>query len=450
MARFGLSYRNAARPKQPYGEYEKRTGAKEGGSAAPAPAAGAGDLKSKMSSESFSAPEKPEGLKSKMSRGNFKAPASAGEKPNGYGDFSANAQAEANPRRGLLSQLDELLGASASGGNEASVQSAAPDTSAQGSDHGAAENGGASGSNGGGYDIDRGISDLYNGLYSKLRAYGVTGIPKFSALYAMFESFLRPSIEAAIRARRRSGKANMAELDADAYARGMGASTYLSSIKAREQDAVESDVTGLEGRYSASMAEYLYKAVSSMQSLESDMAKTRMQLAAQAKARAEDRRFEREKLEAARIENARLQRERLKAERENLMLSNNTKLRLQSMKNNVKASVSDDTAGNEKRYGHNKNGAYFDGEWYDGDFSYMEKKQYGYREYAKYLQKLSESERYLFFTSSDRYWRMRRWQVQYNLTEVDYGDLYSAYMPTGRSGGNGAGRPGSEKWITSY
>lgn len=245
------------------------------------------------------------------------------------------------------------------------------------------------------YDLDAGLSDFYTRLRNRLRSYGITSIPAFSELYGLFESFLRPAIDAAINARVRRGRSNMAELDADAYARGMGGSSYITSMKAREQDDVDSDISGLEGQYAASMSEYFYKALSAMQELEADMQKTRMNIASQ-----------------------------------QAMLN----ARLNAQGGSGGGSGRSGSGSRPKAWGHNKNGAYFDGKWYDGDFSYLSSGA-GYNDYEAYLKGLSPAERYLFFTSDQRAWRMRRWQVQYNMTEIDYMDLYSAYMPKG-------GRPG--------
>ncbi|MBR6428255.1 MAG: hypothetical protein IKS43_01180 [Clostridia bacterium] len=259
------------------------------------------------------------------------------------------------------------------------------------------------------------FAEFYTRLAGKLRSYGVTSIPSYSELYTLFSGFLRPAIDAAIAGRRYRAGVNSAELDADAYSRGMGGSSYLSSVKQRESSAAESDIAALEGKYSASMAEYLYKAISAMQQLESDMAKTRMQIAAQ------------KQLAYARLSAA----------------------AHASGGKGGKTGKSGRSSGKSdggSHYGHNSKGAYFDGKWYDGDFSYL-KKKYGYTDYAGYLSTLSASERYLFFNSSSREWRIRRWQVQYNLPEADYNDLMAAFMPTG--GGGGQHYPGGGgKWTT--
>lgn len=53
----------------------------------------------------------------------------------------------------------------------------------------------------------------------------------------------------------------MAELDADAVARGMGSSTFVSSMKAREQSKAESDIAYLESEYAALLAERIFDAL---------------------------------------------------------------------------------------------------------------------------------------------------------------------------------------------
>ena len=276
-----------------------------------------------------------------------------------------------------------------------------------------------SGSSDDDYDFDVGLSEYYDRLYNRLRAYGVTSIPSFDALYAMFESFLRPSIDEAIRQRNRQGAYNMAELDADAYARGMGGSSYLSSMKAREQDDVRDDVMGLEAKYTASMAEYLYNALTAMQELEASLARTSMQIAASQASHAS---------------------------------SGSGSGRTSSGSGRSSGSSSSGSSSQQEQqtpWGHNKNGSYFDGVWYEGDFSYMDT-DYGYYDYAAYIEGLSAWERYLLFTSDKREWRMRRWQMQYNLTRIDYDDLYNEYFTTPGSGGGGGGGGGGTWHQTLY
>lgn len=309
------------------------------------------------------------------------------------GEYDADTSTEPSPRP----RNEEGASDGASDGN-------APEPSG-------AEPSGAGSSDADGYDFDSSLSDFYDRLYKKLRSYGVTDIPKFSELYGLFESLLRPAIDAAIRRRQKTGRQNMAELDADAYARGMGGSSYLSSVKAREQDDIASDVTALEGQYVSSMGDYLYKALSKLQDMEAELRKTQMSIAS-----AERR------------------------TRMSIAAADRRAYLAALAKGGAGAGTGADGDGESEPdnrihaelgympYGHNKNGAYFDGQWYDGDFGYLEKDM-SYGDYVRYLKKLSASERYLFFSSNDKEWRSKRWQVQYNLPQVDYLDLVEMFMP---------------------
>ena len=209
----------------------------------------------------------------------------------------------------------------------------------------------------------------------------------------------------------------------------MGGSSYVSSMKMREKDSAAADIAALEGKYTASMAEYIYKAVSAMQQMEADLAKTRMTLAAQ------------KQMNDARVAAtyASIAARNAAGESGSSGSGKSGKSGKSSSGKGKKSgkkggSSSSDAAQTGSKYGHNKNGAYFDGKWYEGDFSYL-KKKYSYSDYAKYLSSLSQGDRYLFFNSDSREWRIRRWQVQYNLAEVDYLDLVSEYRP-GTPGGS--------------
>ena len=58
--------------------------------------------------------------------------------------------------------------------------------------------------------------------------------PSRAEIQADVAASLRPATDQAIETRRAQGESNMAELDADAASRGMGASTYGTSVKQRE------------------------------------------------------------------------------------------------------------------------------------------------------------------------------------------------------------------------
>lgn len=78
--------------------------------------------------------------------------------------------------------------------------------------------------------------------------------------------WLRPGYDQAIANRKSQTLTNRAALDADAAARGMGASTYVTDVKSRLLGAEASDVASLEADYGAALA----KAVAERQSEQSE------------------------------------------------------------------------------------------------------------------------------------------------------------------------------------
>lgn len=64
---------------------------------------------------------------------------------------------------------------------------------------------------------------------------------------------LRPYYDSSIRDRQATTKTNQAELAADAYSRGMGSSTWLSDMNARQVSAEASDVADIEGQYASNL-----------------------------------------------------------------------------------------------------------------------------------------------------------------------------------------------------
>ncbi|MDD6047569.1 MAG: peptidoglycan-binding domain-containing protein [bacterium] len=103
-------------------------------------------------------------------------------------------------------------------------------------------------------------ASIYGGYYDKalsmLSAPAVqVNRPARAEIQADVEASLRPAAEQAIATRRARGETNMAELDADAASRGMGASTYVTSVKEREMANTERDVATIESNYGAALAE---------------------------------------------------------------------------------------------------------------------------------------------------------------------------------------------------
>lgn len=70
-------------------------------------------------------------------------------------------------------------------------------------------------------------------------------------------AWLRPGYDQAILSRQAQTETNKANLDADAIARGMGASTYVTDVKDRQQNAEASDIATLESDYGAALAKYV-------------------------------------------------------------------------------------------------------------------------------------------------------------------------------------------------
>ncbi|MEZ4628391.1 MAG: hypothetical protein R2912_10040 [Eubacteriales bacterium] len=74
-------------------------------------------------------------------------------------------------------------------------------------------------------------------------------------------SWLRPSYDQAISNRQKQTKTYKANLDADAIARGMGASTYVTDVKNRQQNAEATDIASLESDYGSTLSRYVSEGV---------------------------------------------------------------------------------------------------------------------------------------------------------------------------------------------
>ena len=80
-------------------------------------------------------------------------------------------------------------------------------------------------------------------------------------LRARLIDWLRPAYDKAIGLRREQTERERARIDADAYARGMGSSTYVTDVKSNSARAESRDISDLEASYGATLAEHLYAAV---------------------------------------------------------------------------------------------------------------------------------------------------------------------------------------------
>ncbi len=78
---------------------------------------------------------------------------------------------------------------------------------------------------------------------------------------ASVTAWLRPSYEQAIAKRQEQTRQSKANLDADAIARGMGASTYVTDVKNRQQNAESGDIAALEADYGSMLSKYVLDSV---------------------------------------------------------------------------------------------------------------------------------------------------------------------------------------------
>lgn len=103
------------------------------------------------------------------------------------------------------------------------------------------------------------FDSYYNSIKSGISAPTVSvKKPSETEVASMWQGILRPTAESAIENRSEAAEENMAELDADAASRGMGASSYLTSVKAREMEEAQDDIGDIEAQYGAQLAERIY------------------------------------------------------------------------------------------------------------------------------------------------------------------------------------------------
>ena len=86
-----------------------------------------------------------------------------------------------------------------------------------------------------------------------------------SVLSETIRNWLRPAYEQAIQNRKEQTERVNAELDADAWSRGMGQSTYLGDVKERQYRGESRDISALESGYASELAGHLYDAMKEQQ-----------------------------------------------------------------------------------------------------------------------------------------------------------------------------------------
>lgn len=108
------------------------------------------------------------------------------------------------------------------------------------------------------------LPEKYQAYYNSLLSQLTAASPKISyteqpesKLKAGIQASLQPSLNQAIKARQAQTNTARASLDADAAARGMGASTWLTDAKSRLGNSEASDIMTLRGNYGSTLAQQL-------------------------------------------------------------------------------------------------------------------------------------------------------------------------------------------------
>ncbi len=254
----------------------------------------------------------------------------------------------------------------------------------------------SAGSSGGSYEAGS-FDDYYNRLISALHSYGISmSLPTLDELYSQLAAFLRPSVDAAIENRRRYGDTAMAELDADAYSRGMGGSSYLSSMKNREQDSIARDIASLESGYTSTLAEYLYNASQELAGIQAQFAAMQLQ-----------HRYDMQKLHA--------------------------------QQQYAAAHAGSGSSAHGASAGNGLNGG-AEG-IADGGSVFTDEDYYAnYSAYMVYFECISEQDRYNAFHSNLGYWAEIREDMRRCLTEEAYEQLRALYDPSCSGSGHHGGR----------
>ena len=119
-------------------------------------------------------------------------------------------------------------------------------------------------SGGGNYaaQYGQGLGSFMQQMQSMLSMPEINYTPQSEAmLRAQLRSALRPQVDEAIAERKEATKETAAALDVDAWARGMGKSTYLTDMKERQLDDEADDIARMEAEYSATLASLLMEAM---------------------------------------------------------------------------------------------------------------------------------------------------------------------------------------------
>lgn len=102
-------------------------------------------------------------------------------------------------------------------------------------------------------------ADAFKNIYGSLPAQTITPTEltldqkTSESVAASVSAYLRPYYNMAAQDRQQTAVQNRAELDADAYSRGMGSSTWLTDKKSRESQAAASDIASINAQYGSAL-----------------------------------------------------------------------------------------------------------------------------------------------------------------------------------------------------
>lgn len=117
-------------------------------------------------------------------------------------------------------------------------------------------------------DYGNKLTEYTNQLYKKLSATVPTVQYNGASLAQLrdnLETAYRAGYESSVDSRREATKRNNAAIDADAAARGMGASTWVTDAKMRQADSEAADLAGLAAQRDSTIAQQLAAALSNQE-----------------------------------------------------------------------------------------------------------------------------------------------------------------------------------------
>lgn len=193
---------------------------------------------------------------------------SKGQNSADKGEAGMNILSKRTGRAPVRVQLSDPAPATNWRQRAAAKEAAAQQAAQQAAPSGGRTGGGGGGSRGGA-TLESYVKTLYDAYRPPRADYEAMDAAQLSAQIA---SWLRPVYERAMQARREQTAAYRAELDADAIARGMGSSTYVTDVKSRQLADEAEDVAALEGEYGAELGRLTMEAAEAEREREMEVA----------------------------------------------------------------------------------------------------------------------------------------------------------------------------------